>query len=99
MFGEREAMQQLGRRIRAARLGRNLPQAYFTRILGLSRPTYRKIEAGDGTVEFRHVAKTLGILGLSRELGELVPEIKPEVTLRDLLQPERQRASRPRSRP
>lgn len=86
-------MQKLGARVRQERLRRNLTQDYLAQMLGVTVPTYRKIESGNGSVEFRHVAKALGVLGYADALGELIPEIQPEVRLKDLLAPDRKHAS------
>ena len=90
-------MLKLGVRLRAERLRRNLSQAHMCQVVGITVPTYRKIESGDGTVEFRHVARALGVLGYTGPLGELVPEAQPEMRLEDLLAPQRKHASRPRT--
>lgn len=97
ILGDTEAMQKLGMRVRMERLRRNLTQGYMARTLGVTMPTYRKIETGAGSVEFRHVAKALGILGYAEALGELVPEHQPEIRLRDLMAKQRKHAS-PRQR-
>jgi transcriptional regulator with XRE-family HTH domain len=87
-------MAMLGSRIRDARLARNLSQSYIASILAVSLPTYRKIEAGDGTVEFRHVAGALAVLGHAEALAELLPAVDPAMTMKDLVSiPERKRAS------
>jgi transcriptional regulator with XRE-family HTH domain len=91
-----EALGKFGIRLKALRLRRNLSQDYVAGIVGVSLPTYRKIEQGDGTVEFRHVVRALGVLGLAEALGELIPEAEPELRLKDLLRPERKHASKPR---
>lgn len=98
ILGEIEAMKKLGSRLRAERLRRNLSQSHLAQVVGITLPTYRKIETGGGTVEFRHVARALGVLGYSEALGELIPEGPPEVRLKDLLAPERKHAS-PARRP
>ncbi|OHE75388.1 MAG: hypothetical protein A3F67_07935 [Verrucomicrobia bacterium RIFCSPHIGHO2_12_FULL_41_10] len=94
ILGEKEAMKQLGVRLRSERLRRNLSQEYLASVGGITIPTYRKIEAGDGRVEFRHVARALGFFGYSEALGDLIPEVQPELTLKDLLSPQRKHASR-----
>ncbi|MDD5261769.1 MAG: helix-turn-helix transcriptional regulator [Methylacidiphilales bacterium] len=96
ILGDTEAIAKLGARLRTERLRRNLSQDHMCKVLGITIPTYRKIESGDGTVEFRHVARALGMLGYSDAIGELIPETKPEMRLEDLLLPERKHASRPR---
>ncbi len=94
VHGEIEAMKKLGARIRGQRLHRNLSMEYVAKALGVTRPTYRKIEEGDGTVEFRHIAKAIGFFDRGEALGELVPQPEPDITLKDLLKPERQRAGK-----
>jgi transcriptional regulator with XRE-family HTH domain len=96
VLGDAEALGKFGIRLKALRLRRNLSQDYVAGIVGVSLPTYRKIEQGDGTVEFRHVVRALGVLGLADALGELIPEAEPELRLKDLLRPERKHASKPR---
>ena len=93
ILGESEAMKELGRRLRLQRLKQNLPQQRIAELVGVSLPTYRKIEAGVGTVEFRHVAKALGVLGFSDALHDLIPEPQSDLKLSDLLATERLKAS------
>ncbi len=93
VLGDREAMIKLGARLRAERLRRNFSQEHVAAIVGVTLPTYRKIEAGNGTIEFRHVARALGVLGYADALGELIPEIQPGLRLDDLLAPQRKHAS------
>ena len=57
ILGDAEALEKFGIRLKALRLRRNLSQEYVAGGVGVSVPTYRKIEQGDGTVEFRHVAR------------------------------------------
>jgi transcriptional regulator with XRE-family HTH domain len=87
ILGDAEALEKFGIRLKALRLRRNLSQEYVAGVVGVSVPTYRKIEQGDGTVEFRHVA---------RALGDVIPATEPELRLKDLLRPERKNASKPR---
>jgi DNA-binding XRE family transcriptional regulator len=96
ILGDAEALEKFGIRLKALRLRRNLSQEYVAGVVGISVPTYRKIEQGDGTVEFRHVARALGALGLAEALGDVIPETEPELRLQDLLRPERKHASKPR---
>src|SRR5271156_5367328 len=96
VLGEKEAMAKLGARLRAERLRLNLSQNHMCEVIGITIPTYRKIESGDGTVEFRHVARALGILGYTEALGELIPDAPIELRLEDLVAPQRKHASKPR---
>ena len=100
LLGDVEAMETLGRCIRDQRLSRNFSQAYVAAIVGITLPTYRKIEAGEGNVEFRHVVRTLGVFGYCDALKDLLPAVSPALTRRELLNPVgRKRASRSRRRP
>ena len=94
ILGEKEAMIELGARIKAERLRRNLSQDHVASIVGVSLPTYRKIEAGNGSVEFGAVARTLGVLGYVDALPSVVANPEPEVSLADLLKPQRKNAYR-----
>ena len=94
--GDAEALEKIEIRLKAMWLRRNSLQEYVAGVVGVSVPTYRKIEQGDGTVEFRHVARALGALGLAEALGDVIPATEPELRLKDLLRPERKNASKPR---
>jgi DNA-binding XRE family transcriptional regulator len=96
VLGDAEALEKFGVRLKALRLRRNLSQEYVAGVVGVSVPTYRKIEQGDGTVEFRHVARAMGVFGLAEALGDVIPATEPELRLKDLLRPERKHASKPR---
>lgn len=93
ILGEREAIKELGRRLKLHRLKQNISQQHVADLVGISMPTYRKIEAGVGSVEFRHVARALGVLGFSEALHNLIPEPETNLKLNDLLAPERLKAS------
>ena len=97
--GDAEALEKIEIRLKAMWLRRNSLQEYVAGVVGVSVPTYRKIEQGDGTVEFRHVARALGALGLTQALGDVIPATEPELRLKDLLRPERKNASKPRRKP
>lgn len=100
VLGDREAMVTLGARIRDARLLRNWSQAHIAAILDVSLPTYRKIEQGDGRVEFRHVVRTLAALGYAEAVTEMIQPLTSEVTMKQLMDSsQRKRASRPRKTP
>ena len=93
VLGDIEAMRMLGNQIRQERLRRNWSQQDLSGQVGVTLPTYRKIEKGDGSVEFRHVVKALAVLGYQDALGEIIPEQPPPLRLKDLLAPERKHAS------
>ena len=91
VYGNKEAVTQLTRRLRAQRLRRNWTQAHVARLAGLSLPTYMRLEKGDGAMSLNNVAKVLGILGFAERLGEVVPEVEI-LTLEETLKPVPQRA-------
>ncbi|MEX2045113.1 MAG: helix-turn-helix domain-containing protein [Opitutus sp.] len=63
----------MGESIRDDRLARNFTQQHVASLAGISLPTYRKLERGNGTVEIRHVARVLAILGHIERFREIVP--------------------------
>jgi transcriptional regulator with XRE-family HTH domain len=67
-----EAMDTLGRRIRAARLRRNLTQASMAQRAGVTRKTYAALEAGDSGVSLGCLMKTLSILGYPERLATIL---------------------------
>ena len=95
VYGDAEALRALGESLRSERLARNFTQAHVASLAGISLPTLRKVERGDGSVEIRHYARVLGILGHAERLGQVVPPSVPPPDPRFLARAERQRA-RPR---
>lgn len=94
VLGDKEAITALGSRIRDARLARNLAQAHIASVVGVSLPTYRKIESGAGTIEFRHVVRTLAVLGYVDAIPGIVPPVDPAITMKQLMSlRERKRAT------
>lgn len=93
ILGDTEAMRHLGKRLRQHRLKQNISQQRLAELVEVSLPTYRKIEAGRGSVEFRHVARALGVFGFSDALSNLIPEVEDNLKLNDLLVQERLKAS------
>jgi transcriptional regulator with XRE-family HTH domain len=92
-YGDAEALRQLGERMRDERLRRNFTQQHVAQLAGISLPTFRKLEQGDGTVEIGHFARVLAILGHADRLAELIPLAVPPVDRRALALAPRQRAS------
>lgn len=91
-YGDAEALRTLGEAIRSERLRGNHTQRKLAELAGISLPTLRKVERGNGTVEIRHYARILGILGHVSRLGELVPIAAPPPDPKFLIEAERQRA-------
>lgn len=66
-----ERLRTLGRRLRVARLRRNLSQAEMATRAGVTRKTFAALEAGDGGVSLGCLMKTLAILGFADRLASL----------------------------
>ena len=91
-YGDAEALRALGESVRNDRLIRNFTQQHLASLAGISLPTYRKLEQGDGTVEIRHFARVLAILGHVERLRDLVPQITPPPDPKAFAMLQRQRA-------
>jgi transcriptional regulator with XRE-family HTH domain len=61
----------LGERLKAARLRRRMSETEMAARVMVSRPTLRKLEAGDLTVSFAVVARVLEVLNLDEDLDRL----------------------------
>ena len=70
-----DAMVDLGRSVRAARMRRRMTAADFAGRVGVSLPTLRKLESGDPGVSWGIVATALWVLGL---LDPVRDAVRPE---------------------
>ena len=90
-------LQQLGKRLRAARLERNDTMAVFAERLGVSERTVRAMERGLPTVQ---IGTWLDALWVLDRLDELSRVLEPRESLIERARaeraPQRQRASRRR---
>jgi transcriptional regulator with XRE-family HTH domain len=89
-----EALQaDLGRRIEALRLGRNIQQSELAREAGVSRRTITRLESGQ-SVSLDTLLRVMRALGLSNRLATLLPEpsVQPIERVR-LKSKQRKRAS------
>lgn len=91
-YGDAEALLELGERLRAERLRRNLTQEHLAGLVGVTRLTMANLEGGSAGVSVGVLAKVLGVLGLERGLPGLVPEAEPPIDFRAAARPLRQRA-------
>lgn len=96
-YGDVEALRAVGESLRSERLGHNFTQEHVAQLVGISLPTYRKLERGDGSVEIRHFARVLGILGHIDRLRTLIPPMPIPPDRKALANLERQRARQPRT--
>jgi transcriptional regulator with XRE-family HTH domain len=69
---EKKSLEHLGRRLRLARLRRNLSQEDMAERAGVTRKTYQALEAGETTSSLALLARTLTILGYPDRLADLL---------------------------
>lgn len=69
---EQETVLLLGRRLKAARLRRNISQAAMAERTGVTRKTYADLEAGKPTVGLSVLVRTIGVLGYLHRIGDLI---------------------------
>jgi len=69
---ESEALQVFARRLRHARLRRNLTQDVVAERAGLSRGAVVAAEAGAPSTALGTVVKILGVFGLAERLGDVI---------------------------
>ncbi len=60
--------QELGERMRLARLRRKLTTVLFAERMGVSRETLRRLEAGDPNIAFGTYMRALRVLGLDQDI-------------------------------
>lgn len=88
-------LKTLGARLREERLRRNETQQIFSARIGVSIPTYHKMENGDPSVSMGQWAVVLDILGHAEDLDRLLaPTEDLFVKYEQSKRPRRQRASR-----
>ena len=68
---EEKQLQDLGQRLRAARLRRRIPVGEMAARVGIDRKTQWRLEQGDPSVSLAVLVRTLNVLGLSEDLDEL----------------------------
>jgi transcriptional regulator with XRE-family HTH domain len=69
---ETEVLERLGRRLRRARLRRDLSQADMAERIGVTRKTYAALETGTETVNIGALIKTLSVLGYEDRFADLL---------------------------
>lgn len=90
----RRQLQQLGENIRLARLRRGFAAELIAERVGISRPTLRAIERGDGSVSMGAYASVLQSLGLEKTLAGVARDDVLGRKLQDLNVKIRKRAPR-----
>lgn len=74
----RRSLTKLGADLMLARHKRKLTAAMMAERVGVSRSTYRKLEAGEATVSLGALAQALFVLGFGTALGDLVDPRRDE---------------------
>lgn len=69
---EENLLSQLGDRLRQHRIDMNEPQMEFAKRVGVSVPTYRKMERGSASVPIGYWARALRILDRLEQLGVIL---------------------------
>jgi transcriptional regulator with XRE-family HTH domain len=70
---EREILADLGQRLRARRLQRNEKQLSTAARIGVSAPTYRKMEQGDPSTALGYWVRAMRLLGDPDALRDTLP--------------------------
>jgi transcriptional regulator with XRE-family HTH domain len=70
----KEAIAQMGQRLRQKRLQRNESQHEFAARIGVSHRTLQRMEHGDETIQLKHWAAALEILDRTSDLDQLLKE-------------------------
>jgi transcriptional regulator with XRE-family HTH domain len=97
IYGDFEALVQLGQRIKERRLEENKSQEHMAKLAGISRITLRKIENGNPAIQCGTLARILGIMGFAGQLAEIIPPSPPPIDLKALKKGARQRAGKKRT--
>ncbi|MFO7567409.1 MAG: helix-turn-helix domain-containing protein [Enhygromyxa sp.] len=79
-------LDELGARLRAARLRRRMTQATLAARVDVSLPTIRKLEKGDPTTSLATLVRALQVLGLEKDLDLLAANDKLGRALQDIHQ-------------
>jgi transcriptional regulator with XRE-family HTH domain len=69
---DRRHLATLGKRIKLARLRRNMSQADVAERAGVTRLTYQRIEAGTGTSSIALLIRVLGVFGYPARIAEIL---------------------------
>ena len=81
---QQKQLAQLGENIRLAAKRRKLTQTQISERTGLSKPTLRKIDRGDGSVSMGHYMQVLSVLGLSEDITKVAADDELGRKLQDI---------------
>lgn len=83
--GQRQ-LEELGERLRLARLRRRLTQAVVAARVGVSKQTLAKLEAGSASTSLATLVRLLGVLGMAQDLDRLAADDELGRRLQDMEQ-------------
>lgn len=75
---EQQVLQALGSEIRRARIEHDLCQASMAARIGVSTPTYRRVEQGHAAVPIGYWIRALNLLGRADDVQKLLGSIDIE---------------------
>lgn len=75
---ERQLLQALGSVIRRARIEHDLCQTSMAARIGISTPTYRRVEQGHAAVPIGYWIRALNLLGIEDDVQKLLGSIDIE---------------------
>lgn len=92
------AMRELGARLRLARIRRRITASEMAERVGISRTTLHNLERGELSVAVGTLVRTLGVLGLERDLDAVAHDDELGRRLQDaaLTRPRRSRRPPPK---
>lgn len=92
-----QLLEQLGERLREARLRRRFAMRVVAERAGISRQTLYNVEAGDASVSLGTYTRVLGVLGLDQQLALIAADDPVGRRLQDAMLPVKRRAPKTKS--
>lgn len=74
---DQAVLQELGKRLTALRIGRNLTQAALAEQAGMAKRTVERMESGQVALQLSSFVRVCRVLGLLEQFESLVPEQVP----------------------
>lgn len=86
---------ELGLRLRLARMRRSMSMVEMAERTGISRDTLHRLERGDASISIAALLKVLSILGMETDLDQVGADDPTGRTLQDIAMPRGSRRARP----
>lgn len=93
-----QLLEQLGERLREARLRRRFAMRVVAERAGISRQTLYKVEAGDPSVNLGTYVRVLAVLDLDQQIALIAADDPVGRRLQDAKLPVKRRAPKPKPR-